>query len=325
MDRFERVWLLDRLLSTHRYGLTTERLMQEAQCSRTTLYRDLELLRDTLGAPLENDGRKPCTWRYAADAIDHFQLPGVWLGADAWYALLLAQKLVSGSGAGALLGESLGRLPPRLQKMLGDKALQLGRLRVLITQARKVDDAVFRVVADAVLARRQLRFGYVSRTSKRVGERAVSPLRMTHYRSNWYLDAWDEDGRCLRSYALELIRTPQLKPETARDLEPAALEQAQGKGYGILSGAVTGIATIRFSAHAASWVKDELWHPQQQMETREDGSLDLSVPYSDPTELLMDVLRYGADAEVLRPASLRRRMREMLVSAVRRYGVEVLE
>lgn len=325
MDRFERVLLLHQLLATHRYGLTTERLMLEAQCSRTTLYRDLELLRDSLGAPLENDGHKPCTWRYAADAIEHFHLPGVWLGADAWYALLLAKKLVSVSGAGALLGESLGRLPPRLQKMLGDKALQLDRLRVLIAQARKVDDAVFRVVADAVLARCQLRFDYISRTSKRVGERTVSPQRLTHYRSNWYLDAWDENVLKLRSYALELIRAPKLSPTSARDVEPAALEGEQGKGYGILSGAVTGIAIIRFSPHAASWVKDEQWHTQQKIEFRTDGSLDLSLPYSDPTELLMDVLRYGAEAEVLRPPSLRRRMREMLVSAVRRYGVEVQE
>jgi predicted DNA-binding transcriptional regulator YafY len=141
MDRTERINLLHSLLTHNRYGLSTERLMQEARCSRATLYRDLGFMRDTLGAPVEHEEDPSSKWRYVGGA-GNFQLPGVWLTADELYALTLAQQLLQ--RVGGLLGKALGPLLPRIQKLLGDKARRLGRLRVLRTQARPCDPNVFR-------------------------------------------------------------------------------------------------------------------------------------------------------------------------------------
>ena len=41
------------------------------------------------------------------------------------------------------------------------------------------------------------------------------------------------------------------------------------------------------------------------MHTEADGSYVLELPYSDSRELLMDVLKHGAQVEVLAPAELR--------------------
>ena len=43
------------------------------------------------------------------------------------------------------------------------------------------------------------------------------------------------------------------------------------------------------------------------------------MPYSNSRELLMDVLRYGADAEVVAPVSLREEMKIMLQLALGAY------
>jgi len=51
------------------------------------------------------------------------------------------------------------------------------------------------------------------------------------------------------------------------------------------------------------------------------GHLVLSVPYSADYELTMDILRYGANVEVLAPAHLRRRVEEQLRAAANRYQV----
>ena len=51
-----------------------------------------------------------------------------------------------------------------------------------------------------------------------------------------------------------------------------------------------------------------------------DGSFVLEVPYSEDRELLMEILRYGADAEVLSPPALRKKAREQLAAALKRYG-----
>jgi predicted DNA-binding transcriptional regulator YafY len=50
-----------------------------------------------------------------------------------------------------------------------------------------------------------------------------------------------------------------------------------------------------------------------------DGSYILEVPYSNDQELVMDLLRYGSDVEILEPPELRQRMREALRIAAKLY------
>ena len=116
------------------------------------------------------------------------------------------------------------------------------------------------------------------------------------------------------------MQKPRVLEGVARDLAEPELNQHLSSSYGIFSGAPKAWATIRFSAHAARWVADEHWHSKQEGSFLPDGSFELKLPYSNPRELLMDVLRYGADAEVLEPASLRSEMRIMLNLALANYG-----
>jgi predicted DNA-binding transcriptional regulator YafY len=81
-----------------------------------------------------------------------------------------------------------------------------------------------------------------------------------------------------------------------------------------------GTAVIHFTPHAARWIADEIWHPAQRQRTLPDGTLELTVPYANPRELLMDVQRHGADAEVIGPPELREQMRAMHAAALGRYA-----
>ena len=82
------------------------------------------------------------------------------------------------------------------------------------------------------------------------------------------------------------------------------MEQALDQGYGIFGGARLRQATLHFSAEAAQWVAQEEWHPQQQVKSQADGSLRMRIPYSEPTELVMDVLRHGPNVRVVSPPEL---------------------
>ena len=70
---------------------------------------------------------------------------------------------------------------------------------------------------------------------------------------------------------------------------------------------------------AVRWIADEHRHPAQRRRQLPDGSLELTIPYAQPRELLMDIQRYGADAEVLAPPELRQQMRDTLMAALERY------
>ena len=149
--------------------------------------------------------------------------------------------------------------------------------------------------------------------------RTVSPQRITHYRDNWYLDAWDHDREALRSFAVDRITQARLLDEAARDLDEAVLDQHLASSYGIFSGEPRGWATIVFSPKVARWVADEHWHSRQQGRFLPDGRYELKLPYSVPRELLMDILHYGADAEIIEPAVLREQARSLLSLALSQY------
>lgn len=121
------------------------------------------------------------------------------------------------------------------------------------TQVRDSDPGVFRLVTEAVLAARQLRFLYRARSTGRASARLVSPQRLIHHRDHWYLDAWDRARKALRRFALDRMSEPQLTGELSIDLPAEELDAHQEAGYGIVAGPDVAIAVIRFSEHAARW------------------------------------------------------------------------
>ena len=86
------------------------------------------------------------------------------------------------------------------------------------------------------------------------------------------------------------------------------MDEALGPGYGIFSGKALKQAKLRFTPQRARWVAQESWHPKQKGHFDADGSWLLEFPYADHRELVMDILKFGADVEVLAPTDLRERV-----------------
>ena len=78
-------------------------------------------------------------------------------------------------------------------------------------------------------------------------------------------------------------------------------------------------AKLRFTPLAARWVRSQGWHSKQKGSFEPDGSYLLEVPYSDSRELVMDILKYGAEVEVLEPQVLRQHVASELRAAAKRY------
>ncbi|HXS74177.1 MAG TPA: YafY family protein [Rhodanobacteraceae bacterium] len=321
MDRYERILTLHRIFKASRHPVSQESLRDELRCSRATLYRDIAFLRDALGAPLESDPERH-GFAYDREEADRFELPGLWLTSEELSALMALNELIGRSDPGVLAG-ALAPFKARIERLLSDHAegdaLPIERIRVIPYGARTLDQRVFRTVAGAVLARRRLKFRYRARTTDADSTRLVSPQRLTHYRDNWYLDAWDHDREALRSFAVDRIAEPEQLDVPAMNRESDELDAVLASSYGIFAGAPKAWATLRFSARAARWVADEHWHSQQEGQFLPDGRYELRVPYSNSRELLMDVMKYGPDAEVIAPLPLREEMKILLKLALEGY------
>lgn len=316
MEKVERIFKLHALLSKARYGVSLDTLMTELGVSRATVYRDIAFLRDSLNAPIEHDTEQH-RFSYRGEG-QLFDLPGLWLTPDQVYALVLAQEVLGEAGASPF-AEIIGSLDTRAKRVLGVAAAELKRMRVMRSNVRQLDPQIFSLITSAVLERKPLRFGYRARSTNQPTERLVHPQRLTHYKDNWYLDAFDDNRRALRSFALDRISRVVVATEEIVDVPQADVDDFAARGYGIFSAPTRDTARIRFSAHAARWVADERWHPQQEGKMLPDGSYELRLPFGHPRELLMDVLRYGSDAEILEPVALRQQMRAMLQLTISNY------
>ncbi len=317
MNRSERFYKIDQILHERRV-VSTEIFLQELGISRATLKRDMEYLRERFHAPIVWD-REAGGYRFASvnTTGPAYALPGVWFSAHELYALLAAHKLLSELEPGILVAH-LAPLQAWLIASLeasGHSASEITqRVRLLSIGKRAVEPRFFTDITTALLQRQRLEVTAWSRGRDEINTRTLSPQRLIHYRDNWYLDAWCHWRNALRSFSLDTFQHVHLLAQGALNIEPAVLDAHYASSYGIFSGAPRDWAVLRFSPERARWVQAECWHKHQQSEVLDDGSYRLRLPYADPRELLMDILRHGRHVEVEAPESLRLRIAEEIVA-----------
>lgn len=307
MSRRERLYHLHDILRQRRSPISRQELMGALGCSQATLYRLIAELRDRLGAPLEQDqdGRG---YYYDRSLAGHFELPGLWISPEELQGLLMARHILANVQPG-LLEEELDAVQGRINQLLDRQGLDFSahpeRVNIRHDAGRPVPAELFETVFQALFRRRRLLMTYHGRRRDDVSERTISPQRLTAYRDRWYLEAWCHRAEGLRSFALERIRDLHLLENSCMDVDPQELGRHFDPAFGIFSGPADQKAVLRFSAEAARWAADEIWHPDQQGSWLDDGSYRLEVPFGRSRELVMEILRYGPDVEVLSPESLR--------------------
>jgi proteasome accessory factor C len=330
IKRYRAVARLSRLLTAkHQRPLPLSRIREELDhCSESTAKRAIRDLRE-FGHPIKYDAERGGYYYDTDDpALGMVELPGLFFTESELRGLLTMRRLLSEIHPG-IFEKALVPLGKRIEELLQATDIDAGeiarRIRVTGVARRRVDDRVFRACADAVLARRKLSFWYKARSRPTEGERRrfVSPQRLIHYRDNWYLDAWCHEHDALRIFALEQMQDARPADEPAREVDDAELDRTLKSAYGIFAGEPTAIAKLRFSPERAQWVSKEEWHPAQSGRFLEDGSWELSVPYSNPAELIMDVLRHGKEVEVVEPEELREAVAGVLAEASSVYTAAV--
>jgi predicted DNA-binding transcriptional regulator YafY len=308
MDRLDRFYRIQQLLKARRF-VRTQDFLDELEVSRATFKRDLEYLRDRFRAPIVYDTEHEA-YRFDDKVEDSavWQLPGLYFTADELRALITMDQLIAGLEPG-VLSELVNPLRRRLTALLDSGNLGTAevtrRIRVLSMGSRAIEPAHFRTLAAALLARKRLRIEHKRRADGDALEREVSPQRLVHYRDNWYLDAFCHKRQALRTFSVDAVKAASVVEKPCKEVSEESLDRHFASGYGIFAGQDTQEAVLLFNPGRARWVSRETWHPQQDGKLQLDGSYLLKLPYSREPELVMDILKYGADVEVLAPESLR--------------------
>ena len=324
MSAMERIYQIDQMLGNRAF-VTRAELEERLGISWATLKRDIAYMRDRLHAPLIFD-RSLGGYRFEKTGQligPQYELPGLWFSAEEIHALLTMQHLLSNLDTGGLLGPQIQPLLARLTGLLGtadNPAEEVQRrIRIQTVGAREFHLDHFQAVGSALLRRKRLVIRYHARGTDEVTEREVSPQRLNHYRDNWYLDAWCHLRDGLRAFSVDAIEHAEILDKKAKDVADKRLNEVLGSGYGVFSGDQVAWAVLRFTPERARWVASERWHRNQKGKFLEDGSYELQVPYADDRELIMDIMKYGSDCEVLEPEALKGRVAKEFESGLARY------
>ena len=120
---------------------------------------------------------------------------------------------------------------------------------------------------------------------------------------------------------MDRVLKATVQDKLVKDIPDSKLDAHFATAYGIFAGKLKHKAILRFTPERARWVADEVWHPEQVGRVV-DSHYELTIPYSDPRELMLDFLKYGPDVKVIAPAALRREVAARLRTAANLYSAE---
>jgi proteasome accessory factor C len=308
MNRFDRIYRLHNLLTNRRIPIPLTVIMNELECAKATATRYIEDMRTYLNAPLEYDRKLNGYYYDQQHAEKPYQLPGLWFSAEELNGLLICHQILQNISPG-ILSQQITQLQQRINqlfKLQPHTPVNISqKIKILSIGRRLKDDAQFKKIATALFNDKQIDIHYTARGAYAAQiQRTVSPQQLIYYRDNWYLAAHCHHRDQLRVFAVDNIGSAKILDQKTQSTDPKQLEQFLTSSYGIFSGDAEHTAVLEFTKARAKWVADESWHSNQQGQWLDNGNYQLSIPFNDSRELIMDILKHGAEVKVKSPQFL---------------------
>jgi predicted DNA-binding transcriptional regulator YafY len=319
-DKAARYLKIARVLHEHPDGISAETLGDLVGVSKRTIYRDIAAMDLDAGLPIWSDKGR---FGLEGEAF----LPPLALTLHEATTLFLAARMLAKTsdehdteiiGAFVKLAQIL---PPVLAEHIRDTVDAFATA----TERNETFTRVFRVLAEGWAQRRVIDIEYdsgvydPSRGSRRtrVWPLAIEPSALTHA---LYLMGWDEGREAHRTFKVERILSASLTPETFTPPEGAATARDLLRAWDVIADEEPVRVVIRFSAAVAKRAAETRWHPSQELEQQDDGTLVWRGLVSGMREIRIWILGWGSEAEVLEPAELREVVAGELARAAALYS-----
>lgn len=295
-------------------------LSEKFEISQKQAQRDIEFIRDRLGAPLLYSFPER---GYKYEDVG-YELPPVWFKEDELLSLCLALRLAA-TLPDHVFKDSLNSL---LTKILAFRLLDSSpsieeikeKVSVKNIEYYRVDEPTFHHVVDSLLRDEPLRISYYTPHRHEISDRTIQPLHLLCYMGSWHIIAFCTLKNGLRDFALSRIQ--KIEPSTGPIIVPRHLCNVKdflGKNFGVMSGRESIEVCLRFDPAVADWISEQIWHSGQEVSINGDGSVCLKFPVADFREVRREILKYGANVEVLSPPELREDIRKQIEKMAKIY------
>jgi proteasome accessory factor B len=302
----ERLSALDRAVRAGEYPNASTLARALEVCSRT-IQRDIDFLRDRMGAPLVFDTHR----NGYAYSDPNYQLPLFTLSEGELVALFLAERVLQ-QYQGTPYGPDLARAFAKITAGLRDKVTvdlsHLGALHSFRTTAPLVfDPGVFRDLAGAIRRHRRVVLRYWTASRDEESQREVDPYHLASVDGQWYLIGYCHLRDDVRMFAPARIRALAVT-ETTFDLPTDfRIEEYLSRSFAVLRGGTGELhrVLLRFTGAAVKYIRERRWPCSQVPEPTADGAVLLRLEVGHLREIERWALSWGASCEVLEPEELR--------------------
>jgi predicted DNA-binding transcriptional regulator YafY len=310
-----------RTLQARQYGVRAKELAEEFGVTVRTIQRDLGDLGEA-GFPLYNErrGGQHVYWYL----MQSKELPSINFPLLEVASLLFLEDMADAL-EGTPFKDHLHAALRRISLTLPEPALRfLRRAAHMYTpfvrggKSYVESSQIIEDLNQALLERRVCRVTYQTADSKICKTYPIEPLRLFYFRGGLYLISRVPAYNQLITQAVERIRALELTEERFEVPQDLSVEERLEHSFGVVYEEPFDVK-IQFSREQAPYIRERIWHPTQQIEEQEDGSLILSLHAGGRYEIKSWILSYGATARVLEPDWLRDQVAEELRTSLESY------
>ncbi len=300
---------------------TVPTLAEALEVNTRTVQRDLQFLRDRLGAPLAYD-RRSGGYVYT-DAT--YRLPPWQFTEGELVGLLLAGRLLH-EYRHTPYAEALARAFQKMAAVLPEQVtIDLTHLADAFAfrhQALEVGDAD-RLVQLGRAARdgRQLELVYWTASRDATARRLVDPYCLTSVEGDWFLVGYCHLREAVRMFSPARIH--ELRETGERFERPADFRISNYLDAGFRAIRGTGppqVVRLRFGPAVACYIRERQWHTTQELTDQPDGGVLVTLRLTHTLEVKRWALSFGGDCEVLEPPELREEIQQELNRMAGVYG-----
>ncbi len=299
-ERF--IWFDDRVRQK-KYPNTTS-LARQFEISVKTAQRDIEFMRDRLNCPLQyNQSLKGYFYE-----DETFSLPLIYLSSGELLSLMVAKKLLEDM-SGSCMADELTSVVDKITSLIQRHSSVTGTMDEILSfhliEYSPNPEEIFRTALEACVKKRGLFLNYRSPARNEMTERRVDPYHLFNYMGTWHLIGYCHMRNEIRTFKINRINNPRILGESFAVRGNFSFKDYFLSSFGLYKGKEPTEVIVRFTPETSKWVSDQIWHKDQKAKLLEDGSLELSFPVSEFSEIAREILKQGSGVEVIEPQSLR--------------------
>ena len=314
---YERFVWFDHQVRAKKYPNATS-LADQFEISTKTAQRDIDFMRDRLLCPLDYDSSQK---GYCYDD-ETFSLPMVYLSSGELSSLLIARKMLQDI-SGGYIGDEISTIIDKITNVLNNHMAMGDRIddafSFQLIEYSPAPEAVFKAVLEGCLKKKCLSFIYYSPATEEKSERTVEPYHLLNYMGTWHTIGYCHLKKEIRDFALSRISEAKVLKKSFKTPSDFDFKKYFLSTFGLYKGKSTKEVTLRFTPEKSKWIKDQIWHKNQKVNLLKDGSLEISFPVSDFSEIKREILKHGDAVTVVKPKSLRELIKSEAINIAKIY------